>query len=89
MTEGASDTSPSTFEDFVTGRLTIITVRNQLDTQVAQLRSQLVVAESQLRQSKELLHRADEAMTERFPDEYAALVGEEGPPAKTKRRTSS
>jgi hypothetical protein len=59
--------------DFVAGRLTLQVLHNQLETQLATLRSQTVVAEEQLRQTDELLRRADEKMAERFPGSLEAL----------------
>jgi hypothetical protein len=83
MAEGRAPARPArakskvSFEDFVTGRLTLVTLRNQLDTEVAGLRSQLAVAESQLRQTEELLRRANEKMAIQHPEAFAQLTGSE------------
>lgn len=63
------------FEDFVTGRLALVTIRNQLEIQIASLRSQLAIAESQLRQTEDLLRRADQKMAVQFPEAVAFLEG--------------
>lgn len=60
-------------EDLLVGRLTLLALRNQLNTRVAELRSQLVVAEGQLRQCIDLLARADEKLARQDPAVYAAL----------------
>lgn len=74
-----TDTQPTphtvSFEDFVTGRLTLVALRNELETQVAGLRSQLVIAESQLHQTEDLLRRADEKMAAQHPEAVAFLEG--------------
>lgn len=61
-------------EDLLVGRLTLLALRNQLDTRVAELRSQLVVAEGQLRQCADLLGRADEKLARQDPAVLAALT---------------
>jgi hypothetical protein len=72
----------ATFENFVTGRLTLVTLRNQLETQIAGLRSQLVIVESQLRQTEDLLRRADEKMADLHPEALALLTSTAGPGRK-------
>jgi hypothetical protein len=70
------------FEDFVAGRLTLLVVRNQLDTQIAGLRSQLAIAEQQLRDTEDLLRRADEKMAAQHPEALALLTSDAGPGRK-------
>lgn len=72
-----SDAAPRavTVEDFVAGRLALVTVHNQLQTQIAGLRSQLAVAEVQLHEAADLLRRADEKMAALHPDAFALLTG--------------
>jgi hypothetical protein len=41
---------------------------NQLDTQIAGLRAQLMVAEEQLRRTEGMLRRADENLARQHPD---------------------
>jgi hypothetical protein len=71
-----------TFEDFVTGRLALVTIRNQLQNQIAGLRSQLAIADSQLRQTEDLLRQADEKMATLYPDAVAFLEGSAKPSRK-------
>jgi hypothetical protein len=72
-TQPADTPGPVTFEDIVTGRLTLVALRDQLHTQIAGLRSQLAIAEAQLRQTEELLRRVDEKMAAEYPDAMALL----------------
>jgi len=72
-TQPGDTPGPVTFEDIVTGRLTLVALRDQLHTQIAGLRSQLAIAESQLRQTEDLLQRVDEKMAAEYPDAMALL----------------
>ena len=56
------------FEHLVAGRLTLQVLRNQLDTQIAGLQAQLLVAESQLRQTEDMLERAEAKLARQHPD---------------------
>jgi phage shock protein A len=76
-----TSTTPS-LEQFVTGRLTLVTLRNELETQLAGLRSQLVLVESQLHQTEELLRRADEKLAAQHPEAYASLTDTAAPHRK-------
>ncbi len=70
-----SATREVSFEEFVTGRLTLVGLRLDLQTRIAGLRSQLAIAESQLRQTEDLLRRADEKMARQHPEALAFLAG--------------
>ncbi len=59
------------FEHLVAGRLTLQVLRNQLDTQIAGLHAQLLVAESQLRQTEDMLERAEAKLARQHPDKVA------------------
>lgn len=76
-TPAASSTQPAetereiAFEHLVAGRLTLQVLRNQLDTQIAGLHAQLLVAESQLRQTEDMLERTDAKLARQHPDKVA------------------
>lgn len=59
------------FEDLVSGCLTLQVLRNQLDTQIAGLRAQLMVAEEQLRRTEDMLRRAEEKLARQHPDKVS------------------
>ncbi len=68
-------------EDLLVGRLTLLALRNQLDTRVAELRSQLVVAEGQLHQCVDLLGRAEGKLARQDPAVLAAVTQRDKWPA--------
>ena len=74
------------FEHLVSGRLALQVLRNQLDTQIAGLRAQLAVAESQKRQAEEMLVRAEAKLERQHPHEWAYLMEEAPPESKRSRR---
>ena len=74
------------FEHLVSGRLALQVLRNQLDTQIAGLRAQLAVAESQKRHAEDMLRRADEKLERQHPHEWVYLVEEAPPEPKRSRR---
>ena len=73
-------------EDFVAGRLTLVMLHNQLETQIETLRSQMAIAGAQLEQTEELLRRADEKMAAEHPAAFAQVTGSA---SRATERTSS
>jgi hypothetical protein len=81
---------PVSLEAFVTGRLTLQVLHHQLEIQIATLRSQLTIAELQLRQADQLLKSADKKMAAQYPDAFAQLAGTDaGAVARTPKRSRS
>jgi hypothetical protein len=69
-------------EDFVAGRLTLVMLHNQLETQIETLRSQMAIAGAQLEQTEDLLRRADEKMAAEHPAAFAQVTGQPAPASK-------
>ena len=97
-TPAASSTQPAetereiAFEHLVAGRLTLQVLRNQLDTQIAGLHAQLLVAESQLRQTEDMLERAEAKLARQHPDKVASRdpsVDSASAPARARTRAVS
>jgi len=62
---------------------------NQLDTQIAGLRAQLMVAEEQLRRTGDMLRRADEDLARQHPDKVSPRPHEVEPGHRRSRPSAS
>jgi hypothetical protein len=62
---------------------------NQLDTQIAGLRAQLLVAEEQLQRTEGMLRRADENLARQHPDKVSPRLHEVEPEHLRSRSSAS
>jgi len=94
-TTGTTSASPTetereiTFEHLVAGRLALQVLRNQLDTQIAGLHAQLLVAESQLRQTEDMLERAEAKLARQHPDKVVPRDMTRAEPRASRRARGS
>jgi hypothetical protein len=65
-------------EQLIAGRLAILLLRNQLDSQVAALRTQLALTEANQREAQLMLEKIDDRLARQHPATFAALTGEGG-----------
>jgi hypothetical protein len=68
-------------EQLIAGRLAILLLRNQLDSQVAALRTQLTLTEANRRLAQLMLEKIDDRLARQHPETFAALTdqGATGP----------
>jgi hypothetical protein len=74
------------FENLIAGRLALQVLRNQIDTQIVGLQAQLAVTQAHMRNTEEMLERANDKLARHHPEVYAALIIEADPVVKRARR---
>jgi hypothetical protein len=62
------------FDELVSGRLALQTVKSQLDQQAETLRAQLAVNREHRRQTEELLEKVNAKLAKQHPDLYKILT---------------